>query len=719
MWSKRFPAALLPSLLLVLNLFFFLPLAIFQGNQEEFGVSLKSILGEFLLPGLIFLLLLIGAGLVLPSNPGRRFTSIVFALAVLVWLQGNLLVWKYGVLTGQPIDWKGHAWSGWLDALVWIGLLSLAVAFSKPISKIVVFGSALLLILQSFSGVYTILKKPALWKSPAQSSASVSPPQGVFEFSRQENVIQFVLDGFQSDFFQEMVARDQGKYLKALDGFTFFEEATSAFPSTQMSVPALLSGETYKNDIPTYKFIKQINQGRTIGNVLHDRGFDVDLVVGDTYTRKVRASTVYDIAIPYGYTERQHVRNNAAQMMDLVLFRASPQPVKRLVYNDQLWLFQRLFASKTENLEYRLFSHRAFLDDFIRKAAVAREKPVYKYLHLMTVHPPILVDENCGFRPGLAMIRENRIIQARCALDQFLSLLDRLRSLGIYDSSLIILHGDHGTAEHVKMLNDDRVADKTLYHESLSRMASLALPLLAVKPPGARGSLAFSKAEVELTDLPATICSLLKIDETFKGKSVFAVDPKERRERKFYFYDWYKTNWENEYFDYLDEFTIAGSPYDRNSWRLVQSLRSPLVSFKTNQIIFGTTHSNRFKRAGWAGNQKDPVEGYTYNWALGESAVLVLSLPKERAVKMTARLKSYPVSRSQIITVRVDNKKVGMWNLHAPWVSTDMSLIIPPDPARPEASLIEFVFSQHRERESGLGPQAVQFQTITLKTQKK
>ncbi len=155
MWSKRFPAALLPSLLLVLNLFFFLPLAIFQGNQEEFGVSLKSILGEFLLPGLIILLLLIGAGLVLPSNAGRRFTSILFALAVLVWIQGNLLVWKYGVLTGQAIDWKGHAWSGWLDALVWIGFLSLAVAFSKPISKIVVFGSALLLILQSFTGIYT------------------------------------------------------------------------------------------------------------------------------------------------------------------------------------------------------------------------------------------------------------------------------------------------------------------------------------------------------------------------------------------------------------------------------------------------------------------------------------------------------------------------------------------------------------------------------------
>jgi hypothetical protein len=509
---KRFPEALFPSLLLVLNFFLFLPLTIFQGNMEEFSVSLKSILGQFFLPGLLFLFLLAGAGLILSAKARVRYVSFIFALAALTWFQGNLLVWKYGLLTGQAIDWRGHAWSGWLDALVWIGFLSLAVAFSKRISKIVVFGSALLLILQSFSGVYTILKKPALWKSPAQLSAPVSPPPGVFEFSSRENAIQFLLDGFQSDFFREIFSQDPGKYLKALDGFTFFEEATCAFPSTQMSVPSILSGETYKNDVPTYRFIDRINKGRTIGNVLHDRGFDVDLVVGDTYTLRVRASTVYDIAIPYGYTEKQHVRNNAVQMMDLVLFRASPQPVKRLIYHDQLWLFQRLIASRTENLEYRLFSHRAFLDDFIRKASVAREKPDYKYLHLMTVHPPILVDENCGFRPGLPMTLESRIIQARCALDQFLSLLDKLRSLGIYDSSLIILQGDHGTAENVKMLNDDRVADKTLYHESLSRMASLALPLLAVKPPGARGPLAFSKAEVELTDLPATICSLLKID---------------------------------------------------------------------------------------------------------------------------------------------------------------------------------------------------------------
>ncbi len=719
MRTKRLPTALLPALLLVLNLFFFLPLAIFQGNQEEFGVPLKSILGVFLLPGLILLFLLIGTGLVLPSNAGRKFTSIVFVLAVLVWIQGNLLVWKYGVLTGQGIDWKRHVWSGRVDTALWIGLLLAALVFSRTTSKIVIFGSALFLVLQSFSGIYTSLKKPALWKSRAQTSAPGTPPRGVFEFSGRENVIQVILDGFQSDFFKQIVTQDPAKYRKALDGFTFFEEATSSFPSTQMSVPAILSGEVYKNDIPTYKFIGQINQGRTIGNVLHDRGFDVDLVVGDIYTRKARSSTIYDIAIPYGYKRSQQVRNNAAQMMDLVLFRACPQPAKRLVYNDQLWLFQRLAASKTQNLEYRMFSHRAFLDDFIRKASVAREKSVYKYLHLMTLHPPILVDENCRFKPGLATTWENRIIQARCALDQFLSFLERLRSLRIYDSSLIILQGDHGTAEHVRLLNDDQAAEKTLYHESLSRIASLSLPLLAVKPPGARGPLADSKAEVELTDLPATICSLLKIDEPFKGRPVFEIDPQERRERKFYFYDWYKTNWENEYYDYLDEFAILGSPHDRNSWRLVQSLRSPHVSFKTDQIIFGTTQSNRFKRAGWAGNRKDPVEAYTYNWAMGESAILVVSLPKERTVEMTARIKSFPVSQSQTVTIKVDGKKVGIWNLHAPWVSTDMRVLIPPDSARPEASLIEFVFSQHRERASGPGPQAVQFQTITLKPQKK
>jgi Sulfatase len=558
------------------------------------------------------------------------------------------------------------------------------------------------------------LHKPAVWQAHATHSGTLTPPAGLFKFSAGQNVIHCVLDGFQSDLFREILAQNPDGYSKGLDGFTFFEEATGTFPSTQMSVPAMLCGEVYKNDVPTHDFLQWTNQGRTIGNVLAERGYAVDLVIGRAYTINSRNATHYSIAVPYGVPESQYERDNAAQLLDYALFRASPQPAKKLIYSDQLWLFQRLLGGMRDELRMRLISHRAFMDDLIKNMSVSRKRPRYKYLHLMTLHPPILLDESCAYVPGLPLTWNNRRIQARCALDQFLRFLDKLRTAGIYESSLIIVNGDHGTAEEIKMLNDDGAREKAPYHESLPRIASLALPLLAVKPPHARGPLKTSRAAVGLTDLPATISALLRLNEEYSGRSVFEVDPSEARERKFYFYDWYKTNWENEYFDYIDEFTIRGNPRDRKSWQFIQSLRPPRVSFETGMILFGTDQSNRFKRSGWGTNHKATGNGYAYNWAVGDSSFLVVALPKKAAVTMSARLKSFPFSKPQIISIKVDQKVIGEWKLGAPWDVSERKLVIPPDENRPEASMIEFSFSQHRTSGTGTGSLAVQFLTLAF-----
>ncbi len=711
---NRVSASFVPALFLVLNIFLFLPFVIYQGNLEEFDIPLISILRRSLLPAIALFLALSMTALLLSSRAHQRFVSLLFMFALLVWIQADLLVWKYGALAGQGIDWKKHVWSGLIDTALWMGLLALAFLLAARVYKLAVSGSALLILLQLLSGAFTTLQKPAIWQAHASSSRTMTPPAGLFRFSAGQNVIQCVLDGFQSDLFREIFDRDTGRYATALDGFTYFEEATGAFPSTQMSVPAMLSGEVYKNDVPTHDFLQWVNQGRTIGNVLAGHGYSVDLVIGRAYTKNARSRNHYSIAVPYGVTRSRYERDNAAQMLDLVLFRALPQPAKKLVYADQRWLCQRLLGGTRDELRTRLFSHRAFMDDLIGNLSVSRNRPTYKYLHLMTLHPPILVDETCGYDPRRPLTWEARRAQARCALDQFLRLLDKLRSAGIYDSSLIIVQGDHGTAEAIRMLNDDGAPEKAPYHESLRRIASLALPFLAVKPPSARGPLKTSRAAVGLTDLPATISSLLQLNEKYGGRSVLEVDPSEERERRFYFYDWYKTNWENEYFDYIDEFSIKGNPRDRNSWQFIGSLRPPRVSFETGMILFGTDQSNRFKRSGWGANHKPSADGYAYNWAVGDASLLVVSLPRKKAVTLSARLKSYPFSEPQIISVKVDGKEIGTWELGAPWAVSERRIVIPPDETRAETSAIEFSFSRHREAGPGTGPDAVQFLTVAF-----
>jgi hypothetical protein len=257
-------------------------------------------------------------------------------------------------------------------------------------------------------------------------------------------------------------------------------------------------------------------------------------------------------------------------MLDLVLFRHAPHFLKRYVYNDQTWLIQRLFNPKNNTLKLDYFSHTAFLDDMIEHLAVKGDKPVYKFIHLMTPHFPMVVNKNCRYAGKIRPTRADIKIQAKCALDHFIKFLDRLRGRGLYDSSLIILQSDHGLGQKIEMSNLESPGDgvNSINNISLSAIAGSALALLAIKPSHNKDKFTISRAQVSLTDIPATMSYLLKLDGTFDGRPVFEVEPDEMRERRFYYHEWQAKDWERDYFPRLDEFVITGSVFDRNSWRL-------------------------------------------------------------------------------------------------------------------------------------------------------
>ena len=195
----------------------------------------------------------------------------------------------------------------------------------------------------------------------------------------------------------------------------------------------------------------------------------------------------------------------------------------------------------------------------------------------MTPHFPMVVNTDCGYAGKIPATRANIKIQAKCALDHFIKFLDRLRSRGLYDSSLIILQSDHGLGQKIEMTNLESPGDgvNAINNISLSAIAGSAIALLAIKPSRNKDHFTISKAQVSLTDIPATMSTLLKLDDTFDGRPVFEVDPDEVRERRFYYHEWNAKDWKRDYFPRLDEFVVTGSVFDRNSWRLKSTYYPP------------------------------------------------------------------------------------------------------------------------------------------------
>lgn len=685
MRSDKFLRTASPALLLCANVFLFCPYTIYQGNLGEFGTSLSAILLHLLIPAGVSLVLLTGFGMVFPERPNRTYVSILFMLGLLVWLQGNILVWKYGELNGQAIDWSRNAWRGWVDGTIWIGLMAAAFLGRKKIYGVAPVVSMVLLTLQCGFVVLTSVRDPRIW----DKAATLDSPKKIFEFSTRQNVIHIICDTFQADVFQEIIDEDAG-VRSALDGFTFFKETTGPAPKTFLSLTALLSGQEYKNDIPLSAFANTIYQGKTIPNVLYDRGYSIDTVGFAGGMKKGRPSDSYSIPRPYLSGSQRPSAQNAAFLLDLALMRSVPHVFKKAVYHDQLWLVSRLLHRRVpEEMSTPYFSEVAFIRDLTDHLSVVRSAPAYKYFHFMATHLPYIVNGDCGYAGAtLKNDRENTTRQSRCFFRCLMEFLGKLRSSGIYDSSLIIIHGDHGTTwTPIRGKNMAVPLDGDLGQDGLFPIIlGNANPLLLVKPPFRNAPMAISQAQTQLTDIPATISALLDLPETFPGRSVYSVTPTETRDRRFY----YHRLLPQKYFEALEEYVIRGPLLDKSSWRLEATYYPPVggkgpgqgPSFHPPPLAWGSIirfgrsgNAQPYQTGGWSAPEDD------FTWTNGHNASLLIPMEPTRStsVRLTASFAPFlaaGIVKIQKVNVLINGQKAGEWNITTGGVQ-ELTLTIP------------------------------------------
>lgn len=711
---RRGPTALLLSVGLCSNLFVFGPFTIYLGNLEEFSVPLVSIIAVFLLPALVGVGLLSLLGLLLPERLYRPYLCLLGVVGVLVWIQGNLLVWNYGPLDGSQIDWGEGRWRGWLDGWVWLCGLALVLSGRPWLSAGIVRVVAVLVVAQLGSLGIQSVRQPGVWSSSGGFPRPTLTFEQFCQVSEKENVFHLLFDAFQSDIFEEIVQGNPDYYAEKLPGFTFFRDTLGSFPSTYLSIPAIVSGVNYRNQEPIPEFVATALLGDTLWKRLDENAYRVDLASGIPYKELHRSSSWGTAASKSRSTEGRR-EATALQLLDLVLFRHAPHFFKRVVYNNQAWLLRRILPR--DDPPFIQLDHQAFFDDFTAGLRVVGTGRRYKYLHLFTTHAPPVVSEECRYAGEvLAPTWDNFKIQDDCALQQFVRFLDRLRADGLYDSSLIILHADTGMG-----ITKPAPASGALQTSLVSaNVISVASPLLLIKPPYATAPFRISDAQVALTDIPATIADLLRLDHVFPGKSAYQVDPHQGRPRHFHYYPRTTGMSRRAFLAGFSEYLVLGPKSASRSWRTRTSLPAPPRDAHpplTQEVDFGTEGGRAFLRSGWWDfDEKDEVAGLTYTWAVGAAASIVVALPRDEPTTMTARITTVPFPRPQRIAVSVDGGVVGHWDLPNRWEWGEYRLTIPPNPERRKRSVIEFAFSQHRASAEGADPRpiAVLFDTLAL-----
>ena len=566
--------SLLFGAVLAAHLALFTPLTLYLGNSDEFSAGFLSMFPGLLLSLAAFAVLAGLIGLLLPARASRAYTGLLATLGLLVWVQGNFLVWDYGALDGRQIDWAQRTWRGWLDLSIWLAALMIVLRLRAPRRRIVLNAALAVFALQLVSGAVSGARNSDLLAKSAEIVPGDTALEQVYGFSRSKNVLHLVMDGFQADIFGELVGEDrQGEtFADALDGFTFYRNHLSAFPYTHMSLPALVSGKIYRNHEPIETFRANTFGDQSILRSAIANGYELDVAAAPALANWYRLggyTNTFDLTDSLHADPGQAVIDETAQLLDLSLLRSLPHFVKRYVYNEQRWLIQPLVSeSRVSQLQY--FSHRFFLRRWHESMTAEREAPVYKMVHLMLSHNPMVVDEDCEFADQyLYAERENVLNQSRCSLIEAVRLLEKMKHVGVYDQTLIVIMGDHGDWVPQKGLIVELASDGTRKPMLLSAAHhALATPLLAIIMPGVSGILRFSDAPTWTADLPDTISTALGFGDDFGRRDILSLSEDEQRTRRFHYYAYDRAELDSDYLEPIQEYLVEGNVYDLSAWRL-------------------------------------------------------------------------------------------------------------------------------------------------------
>jgi hypothetical protein len=445
------------------------------------------------------------------------------------------------------------------------------------------------------------------------------PSNAMFDVSSTRNAFHIVLDGFHSDVFAEILEAERPLMDRDFSGFVFYKDHAGAFPTTIVSIPAMLTGTAYRNEAPLQQYIRNHFSKGSLYTTLRTQGYRVDSVTEMHYDNR-SATNFFRVPRPY-VSEDAYARFAAWQLADLSLFRHAPHPARKYIYNDQAWRFQKLFGedprSETHGRGYHPVNGAVVLDEFARRMTPATDKPLYKFIHVGIPHMPVAVNADCAFIGVQRYTRASFKAQARCGVARVAALLNRLRALGLYDSSLIVISSDHG----IGLTPRDFQHDRSMPDGNLSVIAGKAMALLLVKPPNSSAPVRVSLAPTAITDIPATIADVLGVTHTLPGAPVLKLAEDAPRVRTFAMYDWEHENWKANYFDHLDLLEINGRLRDGNSWTLRRALYPPGAD-ETPRVrgLFEEQRSSR---------------GILYRW--GAPHVFLHAPPTSRGFEITIR----------------------------------------------------------------------------------
>ncbi len=423
-------------LLMLMTVTVYTPNIIYFSQREFFDHSFLSLVSMPFMMGMVVITVAAILFRLLPRLVLQVITALLLLLSLLMWLQTDYFAMSYGSLDGAALDFKHFDSRGMTEVLVLSVVSLVAILFSRLVVKNILFIVVIVLLGQVAMVTFNVIQEPEVKKKKVVDKE-------FNYYSSEKNVVLIVLDTFGAEYFQRLLKMNP-KIADNYPGFVSYTDAISNYPATRGSMTSLLTAKMLPENVKFKEYKRAELSQNSLPKWFNSKNYAVSVVsnsnwLNDSFRKRFMSKIIID--------EDTLIRYQSSRLFDYSLFRTMLHYIKPTIFNEGRWLFSEQVANQAQIPNTPTEKGRMLLDYMIEGASVLDNKPRFKMIHLTMPHPEYVYDKHCEKNSEIESwpVERRMLEQSECALNRLNLLLQKFKTLGIYDNSLIAVVSDHGS----------------------------------------------------------------------------------------------------------------------------------------------------------------------------------------------------------------------------------------------------------------------------------
>lgn len=513
----------------------YFPNELYIHNMEEFAgsyaafflIMLAGSITEILFLLLVFLLFL-------PKKLFRVTYLLCAGISCAGYLQGMFLNGALAAMNGSEQRWSNQEL--FVNGCIWLAILLAAViggyrrAAVRKISRLLCIYISLIQIAALGWLVLTSDTKN-------ENGNAAITNKGALELAQEDNVLVFVLDNFDSSWFEE-ICQDDSSILEPLADFTYYRNGTSQFAHTDTGIPYMLTGMEW--DAGQGNYFEYAYENSDVLERIAEQGTDVRIFT----ELPLMPEKLYRTMDNYSDTavRKYNITRTFRTMIRTSMYKTAPFLIKPryeyyssdindMSYNNDIW-----------SIHNDLLFYQNIVENGLR---ISDTESAFRFYHMRGPHAPFYLTADLKYEPtGRSSSMES---QGKGSLKIVYAYMEQLKALGKYDAATIIITADHGQGN---------ISDTEKYSGQPDKTSRT---MFLVKRSGEHhANMEVSEAPVSQAELLPTILSALGMEHASCGRTFEEIPVDEKRVRRYI----------DIYGNYNVEYVIDGHAADLDSWSI-------------------------------------------------------------------------------------------------------------------------------------------------------